>query len=79
MSSYYTFIEGGRMIPQKIPVPIFYHLEKERTHTHHWMQIEKTRCVHDIAIMEEKVTEMGKDLANFRLRETMLKNKLQET
>ena len=29
--------------------------------------------------MDEKVTEMGRDLADVKLRETMLKEKIQET
>ena len=43
------------------------------------MQIYKTMGVQDVGIMEEKFTEMGRDLADVRLGEEMLKEKLQET
>ena len=30
IDSYYKFIEGGRVIPQKFTIPLFIELEKER-------------------------------------------------
>ena len=76
--SYYTFIKGGRLIPQILSIPLFYELEKERVYTHQWMKIPIARSVEDVGIMEEKLTEMGRDLADIRLREEVLKEKLQE-
>ena len=35
LSSYYRFIKGGRVIPHKISIPLFFELEKERGRTHH--------------------------------------------
>ena len=37
LSSYYNLLEGGRIIPQKIEIPLFFELEKERIRTHRWM------------------------------------------
>lgn len=37
LDSYYRFIEGGRVIPQKISIPLFFELEKERKRTNRWM------------------------------------------
>ena len=34
LDSYYQFIEGGRVIPQKFAIPLFFKLEKERARTH---------------------------------------------
>jgi len=34
LDSYYRFIEGGRVIPQKVAIPSFFELEKERARTH---------------------------------------------
>jgi len=36
LDSCYRFIEGGRVIPQKISIPLFFELEKERARTHRW-------------------------------------------
>ena len=73
LNSYYTFIEGVIFIPQNFVVPLFYQLEQERACTHHWMKIATTKGVPDIGMMEEKVTKMGRDLSDVRLRESMLK------
>jgi len=35
--SYYNLPEGGRIIPQKIAIPLFFELDKERIITHRWM------------------------------------------
>ena len=40
LGSYYNLLEGGKIIPQKFAVPLFFELEKERVRTHTWMQIE---------------------------------------
>ena len=53
-------------------------MENKRGCTHQWMQISKSRNVEDVGIMEEKLTEMGRDLADIRLREEMLREQLQE-
>ena len=39
--SYYNLLEGGRIIPQKFSIPLFFELEKERIRTHRWKQIAK--------------------------------------
>ena len=43
LESYYRFIKGGRVIPQKFSIPLFFKLEKERARTHRWMQITKSK------------------------------------
>ena len=45
LHSYYRFIEGGKVIPQKFAIPLFFELEKERVRTHRWMQIAKSKGV----------------------------------
>ena len=34
LDSYYWIIEGGRVIPQKFAIPLFFKLEKESSRTH---------------------------------------------
>jgi len=34
--SYYKSIKGGRIIPQKFAITLFYELEEERGRTHKW-------------------------------------------
>ena len=41
LSSYYTFLEAGKIIPRKFTVPLFLALEEERVRTHTWMKITK--------------------------------------
>ena len=60
LGSYYNLLEGGKIIPQKFEVPLFFELEKERARTHTWMQIAKSRGVEDIGHMENKLREMEK-------------------
>jgi hypothetical protein len=43
LASYYNLLEGGRIIPQKFAIPLFFELEKERIRTHRWMQIAKSK------------------------------------
>jgi len=74
LDSYYSFIEGGRVIPQKFTIPLFFELEKERARIHRWMQIAKSKWVEDIGHMEEKLKEMGKELCSLRDREAILRN-----
>jgi len=69
LSSYYKFIEGGRVIPQKIVISLFFELEAERGRTNRWMQIAKSKKVEDVVLMEEKLLEMGKELSELRDRE----------
>jgi len=45
LTSYYKFIEGGRITPKKITIPILYGLEIERGRTHKWMKIAKSKKV----------------------------------
>jgi len=54
-------LEGGKIIPQKFVVPLFFELEKERVRTHTWMQIEKSKGVEDIGHMENKLRKMAKN------------------
>jgi len=35
--SYYDLLEGGKIIPQKFVVLLFFELEKERVRSHIWM------------------------------------------
>lgn len=37
------------------------------------MQIAKYINVEDVGLMEEKITEMGKDLSDLRLRESIMR------
>ena len=34
LGSYYNLLEGGKIIPQKFAVPLFFELEKEGVRTH---------------------------------------------
>lgn len=34
LESYYKFVEGGKIIPEKFAIPLFFELEKERGRTH---------------------------------------------
>ena len=64
------------MILEKLSIPLFYDLERERGHTHEWMQISKYRNFEDVGIMEVKLSEMGRDLADVRLRKAVLKEQM---
>jgi len=77
LDSYYRFIEGGRVIPKKFSIPLFFEIEKERARTHIWMQILKSKGMEDIGHMEEKVKEMGRELSSLRDREAMKKAQLE--
>ena len=77
LGSYYKFIEGGRLIPEKFTIPLLHELEIERGCTHKWMHIAKSKNVEDVGLMEERLIEMGKELGDVRLRESMVKDKLQ--
>jgi len=48
LGSYYKFIEGGMIIPEKFVEPLLYELEIERGRTHRWMQISKSKNVEDV-------------------------------
>ena len=79
LASYYNLLEGGRIIPQKFAIPLFFELEKERVRTHRWMQIAKSKGVEDVGHMESKLREMGRELSSLIDREAItsshLKNK----
>ena len=77
LDSYYQFIEGGKVIPQKFAIPFFFELEKERAWTHRRMHITKSKGVEDIGHMEEKLKEMGKELSGLRGREAIMRNQLE--
>jgi len=77
LGSYYKFIEGGRIIPEKFEIPLLYEMDIERGGTHRWMKIAKSKNVEDVGLMEEKVTKTGKELSDFRMRESIMKEKLQ--
>lgn len=78
MSSYYKFIEGGRILSQKTVVPLLYELEIERGRTHKWMKNSKSKKVEVVGLVEEKVLQMSRELSEFRTRESKIKEKLQE-
>lgn len=40
------------------------------------MKIAKSKNVEDVGLMEEKVIEMGKELSDLRLRESIMMEKL---
>ncbi len=48
LTSYYNFLEAGKIIPQKFTVPLFIALEEEKVRSHTWMQIAKSKGVADI-------------------------------
>jgi len=37
LDSYYRLIEGGKVIPQKLYIPLLFELQKERARNHRWM------------------------------------------
>ena len=63
LSSYYNFLEVGKIIPQKFTVPLFFALEEERVRTHTWMRIAKCKGVADIGPLEEQLKEARRELA----------------
>ena len=77
LGSYYNLLEGGKIIPQKFAVPLFFELEKERVRTHTWMQIAKSKWVEDIGHMENKLREMGKELSMVRHTESVRRTQLE--
>lgn len=58
LNSYYTFLEAGKIIPQKFTVPLFFELEKERVCSHTWMQIAKSKGVADIGPLQDQLREV---------------------
>lgn len=73
LDSYYSFIERDRVIPQKISIPLFFKLEKERERTDGWMHITKSKGVEDISHIEERIKEMGRELSTLRVKEAIMK------
>ena len=63
LSSYYNFLEAGKIIPQKFTVPLFFALEEERVRTHTWMKIAKSKGMADIGPLEEQLKEAQEELA----------------
>ena len=63
LSSYYTFLEAGKIIPQKFAMPLFFALEEERIRTHTWMKIAKSKGVADIGPLQEQLKEVRRELA----------------
>lgn len=78
LGSYYNLLEGGKIIPQKFAVPLFFELEKETVRTHTWMQIEKSKGVEDIGHMENKLREMSRELRMVRHTKSIRRAQLQE-
>ncbi len=77
LASYYNLLEGGRIIPQKFSIPVFFELEKERVRTHRWMQIDKSKGVEDVGHMEKKLREMGRELSALRDREYITRSHIE--
>jgi len=71
-------MEGGKIVPQKFAVPLFFELEKERVRTHTWMQIAKSKGVEYVGHMENRLREMGKELSMVRHIEGIKRAELQE-
>jgi len=66
LGPFYNLLEGGKIIPQKFVIPLFFELEKERVRTHTWMQIAKSKGFEDIGHMKDKLDELRGDLAMVR-------------
>jgi len=77
LASYYNLLEGGRIIPQKFAIPLFFELEKERVRTHRWMQIAKSKGVEDVGHMKNKLREIGRELRALRDRESITRSHLE--
>ena len=77
LTSYYNLPKGGKIIPQKFAIPLFFELEKERVRTNRWMKIAKSKGVEDIGHMENKLREMGRDLSALRDREVITRSHLE--
>lgn len=75
---YYNLLKGGKIIPKKFAVPLFFELEKERFRTHTWMQIAKSKGVEDIGHIENKLREMSRELSIVRHTESIRRAQLQE-
>ena len=78
LSSYYTFLEGGKIIPQKFTMPLFFALEEERIRTHTWMKIEKSKGVAYIGPLQEQLKEARSELAMNKHVATCQQAQLQE-
>ena len=63
LTSYYNFLEAGKIIPQKFTVPLFFALEEERVRTHMWMKIAKSKGVADIGPLKEQLKVAWQELA----------------
>ena len=66
LGSFYTLLEGGKIIPHKFVVPLFFELEREKVKTCTWMQITKSKGLEDIGHMEDKLKELRGELAMVR-------------
>ncbi len=73
LSSYYKFIEGGRFILRKFAIPLFFELEAKGVRTHRWMQIDNSKKVEDLGLVEENFLEMGKELSEIREKESKIR------
>lgn len=71
LDSYYNLLEGGKFIPHKVAVSLFFEQEKERFRSHRWMQIAKSKWVEDIGHMEHKLRGMGKELSTVRHKKAL--------
>jgi len=78
LGSYYNLLEAGKIIPQKLAMPVFFALEEERIRTHTWMRIAKSKGLADIHHLEEKLKESRGELAMVKNVESSQRAKLQE-
>jgi len=46
--------------------------------THRWMQISKSKNVEVVGLMEEKITKMGKELSDLKLRKSTMREWISE-
>jgi len=74
--SYYKFYEGGKLIPTEFTVLILHELDKERSRSHRWMKIEKSKGVEDVGLMEERIKSMGEGNYYLRLIEANMRKQL---
>ena len=69
-------MEAGRIILEKFAFTLLFELEKERGKTHRWMQIEKSKKVEDVGLMEDKLEQMGREKADLSLRYSIMREKI---
>lgn len=78
LRSYYAWIEAGNILPNHFAVQLFFELDKERGRTHRWMQINKSKVLEDVAIMEDKMKNIGEEMAELKFKEANICGHLQK-